>query len=114
MNLQNLATHAQAGRIDALELISLEGGIYLLDIYLQVQRHSLIDARGEVVTRDELSMRIHGEPWDPDSRKVDALVSRLRKKLECDDCDIHRSLSTVHNRGYRFDDSVQIELEGTS
>ena len=74
----------------------------------------LIDARGEVVTRDELSMRIHGEPWDPDSRKVDALVSRLRKKLECDDCGIHRSLSTVHNRGYRFDDSVQIELEGTS
>ena len=72
----------------------------------------LLDARGEVVTRDELSMRIHGEPWDPDSRKVDALVSRLRKKLECDDCGIHRSLSTVHNRGYRFDDSVQIELEG--
>ena len=29
MNLQNLATHAHAGRIDALELISLEGGIYL-------------------------------------------------------------------------------------
>ena len=35
MNLSDLARHANAGRIDALELISLEGGIYILDIYLQ-------------------------------------------------------------------------------
>ncbi|HAJ86778.1 MAG TPA: cation transporter, partial [Pseudomonas sp.] len=28
MNLSDLARHANAGRIDALELISLEGGIY--------------------------------------------------------------------------------------
>jgi hypothetical protein len=48
MYLQDLATHAAAGRIDALELISLEGGIYLLDIYLQGQRHRLIDERGAV------------------------------------------------------------------
>ncbi len=41
MYLQDLATHAVAGRVDALQLISLEGGIYLLDIYLQGQRHSL-------------------------------------------------------------------------
>jgi len=48
MNLQDLANHAAAGRIDALELISLEGGIYLLDIYQQGQRHSLVNDRGEV------------------------------------------------------------------
>ena len=48
MYLHDLATLAAAGRIDALELISLEGGIYLLDIYLQCQRHSLIDERGAV------------------------------------------------------------------
>ncbi|AHY41713.1 DUF6482 family protein [Stutzerimonas decontaminans] len=48
MRLQDLAAHAVAGRVDALELISLEGGIYLLDIYLQGQRHSLIDERGAV------------------------------------------------------------------
>ncbi|MCQ4295605.1 DUF6482 family protein [Pseudomonas stutzeri] len=48
MNLHDLAAHAAAGRIDGLELISLEGGIYLLDIYLQGQRHSLIDERGAV------------------------------------------------------------------
>ncbi len=48
MYLQDLATHAVAGRVDALELISLEGGIYLLDIYLQGQRHGLTDDRGKV------------------------------------------------------------------
>ncbi|PZQ26190.1 MAG: cation transporter, partial [Ectopseudomonas oleovorans] len=30
MNLNDLSTHAQAGRVDELNLISLEGGIYLL------------------------------------------------------------------------------------
>jgi len=48
MNLSDLAWHANAGRIDALELISLEGGIYILDIYLQGQRHALVDERGSV------------------------------------------------------------------
>ena len=48
MNLQDLANHAAAGSIDALELISIEGGIYLLDIYQQGQRHSLLNDRGEV------------------------------------------------------------------
>ncbi|MCF0015241.1 DUF6482 family protein [Pseudomonas stutzeri] len=48
MNLSDLARHANAGRIDALELISLEGGIYILDVYLQGQRHALVDERGSV------------------------------------------------------------------
>ncbi|WP_045159194.1 DUF6482 family protein [Stutzerimonas stutzeri] len=48
MNLSDLARHANVGRIDALELISLEGGIYILDIYLQGQRHALVDERGSV------------------------------------------------------------------
>ncbi|MHC3747455.1 DUF6482 family protein [Stutzerimonas stutzeri] len=48
MNLSDLARHANAGRIDALELISLGGGIYILDIYLQGQRHALVDERGSV------------------------------------------------------------------
>lgn len=48
MNLQDLANHAAAGSIDALELLSLEGGIYLLDIYQQGQRHSLVNDRGDV------------------------------------------------------------------
>lgn len=62
----------------------------------------LIEARGDVVSRETLSMKVHNEPWDPNSRRVDALVSRLRKKLECETCGAHSALSTVHNRGYRF------------
>jgi DNA-binding response OmpR family regulator len=62
----------------------------------------LIEARGDVVSRETLSRRVHDEPWDPNSRRVDALVSRLRKKLECEVCSAHTALSTVHNRGYRF------------
>ncbi|OPG82978.1 cation transporter [Stutzerimonas stutzeri] len=48
MKLSDLARHANAGRIYALELISLEGGIYIFDIYLQGQRHALVDERGSV------------------------------------------------------------------
>jgi DNA-binding response OmpR family regulator len=62
----------------------------------------LLQARGEVVSRETLSLEVHNEQWDPSSRRVDALVSRLRRKLECDACGAQRALSTVHNRGYRF------------
>ena len=62
----------------------------------------LLGARGEVVSREALSLKVHNEQWDPSSRRVDALVSRLRRKLECDTCGAQRALSTVHNRGYRF------------
>lgn len=62
----------------------------------------LLDARGEVVSRETISERVHGERWDPSSRRVDALMSRLRRKLECDRCGAQRALSTVHNHGYRL------------
>ena len=48
MNLLDLSTHAQAGRIAALDLISLEGGIYVLEALLDGRRHSLRDAGGRV------------------------------------------------------------------
>ena len=32
MNYQEFIDHAQAGRVDELNLISIEGGIYLLDV----------------------------------------------------------------------------------
>ena len=62
----------------------------------------LLDAHGDVVSRETLSLQVHGEQWNPSSRRVDALVSRLRRKLECEECGAQRGLSTVHNRGYRF------------
>lgn len=62
----------------------------------------LVEARGKVVSRETLSVHVHNESWDPNSRRVDALVSRLRRKLECELCGAQDALSTVHNRGYRF------------
>lgn len=48
MNLHDLSSHARAGHIEALELISIEGGIYLLDIYQAGQRHCLRDEQGRI------------------------------------------------------------------
>ena len=62
----------------------------------------LIDADGEALGRDELCQQVYGENWDPASRRVDALISRLRRKLDCSECGAHRGLSTVHNQGYRL------------
>ncbi len=69
----------------------------------------LLEGGSRVVTRDEISRTIYGEPWDPASRRVDALIARLRGKLHCELCDVHRGLTTVHNAGYRFDGSVLAE-----
>lgn len=66
----------------------------------------LLDSTSRPVSRDELSRAIYGEPWDPDSRRVDALIARLRGKLHCERCGVQRGLTTVHNVGYRFDGSI--------
>ncbi|VXD04987.1 conserved hypothetical protein [Pseudomonas sp. 8Z] len=46
MNLSDLAIHAQAGRIDELNLISLEGGIYLLEARMDGRAYPLHDEHG--------------------------------------------------------------------
>ncbi|MDH0747908.1 DUF6482 family protein [Pseudomonas sp. GD03842] len=49
MNLQELTDHASAGRIDELNLISIEGGIYLLEARMHGAAHPLIDAQGNTL-----------------------------------------------------------------
>jgi len=67
----------------------------------------LLAANGQPVTRETLSRQIYDESWDPESRRVDALMSRLRRKLSCELCDAQRALNTVHNVGYRFDGGIR-------
>ena len=62
----------------------------------------LAEADGEPLDRESLCRQVYGEAWDPNSRRVDALISRVRRKLECNRCGAHRGLSTVHNLGYRL------------
>ena len=49
MNLHDLSIHAQAGRIDELNLISLEGGIYLLEAQMDGRSHPILDPRGSTL-----------------------------------------------------------------
>lgn len=50
MNLHDLSIHAQAGRIDELNLISLEGGIYLLEAQMDGCSHPILDPRGSTLS----------------------------------------------------------------
>ncbi|MPQ67863.1 MULTISPECIES: DUF6482 family protein [Pseudomonas] len=49
MNLQTLSEWAAEGRVQELELLSLEGGFYLLRARLEQGMRTLLDARGEVL-----------------------------------------------------------------
>lgn len=49
MNLQQLTAHAHAGQLDDLALISIEGGIYLLQASLQGKPCLLKDANDKVL-----------------------------------------------------------------
>ena len=49
MNLQELSAFAHAGRVDELNLISMEGGIYLLEARLQGVSYPLNDVNGKTL-----------------------------------------------------------------
>ncbi len=49
MKLQELLVRAQAGQVDSLELISLEGGTYVLEAVTGSHRVSVKDANGVVL-----------------------------------------------------------------
>ncbi|WP_397451304.1 DUF6482 family protein [Pseudomonas sp. NA-150] len=49
MNLQELTAFAHAGRVDELNLISMEGGIYLLEARVRGMAHPLNDFNGKTI-----------------------------------------------------------------
>ncbi|MGA8133614.1 MULTISPECIES: DUF6482 family protein [Pseudomonas] len=55
MNLQTLSEWAAEGRVQELELLSLEGGFYLLRARLEQGMRTLLDARGEVLRLRSMS-----------------------------------------------------------
>ncbi len=50
MNLQELNAYAVAGKVDELNLISMEGGIYLLEARMHGAAHPLSDPNGKTMT----------------------------------------------------------------
>ena len=61
----------------------------------------LIEARGEVVSRDELLQEVWGYSASSMTRTVDVHIAWLRQKVEDDPSD-PRFILTVHGQGYRF------------
>jgi len=49
MNLHELNAYAVAGKVDELNLISMEGGIYLLEARIHGAAHPLDDAHGQTL-----------------------------------------------------------------
>ena len=62
----------------------------------------LVRNRGRVVSRGQLIERIWGENFDGDPKRADAIINRLRAKLEADAA-VPRHLLTVRGLGYRFE-----------
>jgi DNA-binding response OmpR family regulator len=60
----------------------------------------LIQAGTKIVSREDLLSVMSRKPQDSDLRSVDALVSRLRRKLE--DGDAERLIVTAPGFGYRL------------
>ncbi|NNF06916.1 MAG: response regulator transcription factor [Candidatus Eisenbacteria bacterium] len=76
---------------EAIELTTLEFDL----LYFLVQRP------GRVYTRDALLEQVWGEDRIVDTRSIDSLISRLRRKLE-KDTSHPRYIQTVWGAGYRF------------
>lgn len=62
----------------------------------------LIRNHSQVVTRDQLIERIWGEHYSGEPKRMDAIVKRLRDKVEPDPGE-PRHLLTIRGVGYRFD-----------
>lgn len=68
MNLHQLTELAQAGQIDELRLVSLEGGIYVLQAHLGANLHGVVDAQGaglRVRSTSHVRQLLHGLPVLP-------------------------------------------------
>jgi two-component system OmpR family response regulator len=65
-----------------------------------------IQKPGRVLSRDELMDLLKGHDWTPMDRSIDALVARLRKKLE-PDTERPQLVKTVRGIGYVFAGNVK-------
>lgn len=108
------------GDEDQLEAVRPVVGCWYLDVAMaSIQDHetgelrqlsqpelrallTLLDCRGTTVSRDDLSRQVFGVDWDPRSRRLDALMARLRRKLACERHE-HDYVRTDFGRGYRLE-----------
>jgi DNA-binding response OmpR family regulator len=67
--------------------------------------HFLATRPGRVFTRDDLLHHVWGDDRVVDSRSIDSLISRLRRRIETDPAH-PRYVQTVWGAGYRFAEAV--------
>nr|WP_321457055.1 response regulator transcription factor [uncultured Cohaesibacter sp.] len=72
----------------------------------------LVHASPNPVSRDELAQQLIGHDIEPGDRRIDILVSRLRKKLTDVD-DKAQYIRTVRNQGYKFCSEIKTS-DGTT
>ncbi len=105
MNMQDLAGRVQAGHIDALHLVSLEGGIYVLEAQMGDRAYPVEDDLGQPVSLRSVEHarqvlrgldRVPVELSAPMSmtRCVDSWPSRVRLSAGCR----RRSARVEHKR----------------
>ena len=63
--------------------------------------HTLLSAVGRVVTREDISQRVLGRPFDPFDRSIDVHIGKVRRKLADDAADEER-IKTVRGVGYIY------------
>jgi len=63
--------------------------------------HTLLSAAGRVVTREDISQRVLGRPFDPFDRSIDVHIGKVRRKLQDDAGDDER-IKTVRGVGYIY------------
>lgn len=63
---------------------------------------TLLDAKGRVVSRDELYLKAFGRPHKEGEKVLETYISRLRSKLGQLQCDAENTIQTARGAGYRM------------
>lgn len=85
---------------ERLKIRGPRGWVTLTPLEFKLALH-LVNAKGAIVSRDELLREVWGFRFLPKTRTVDYFMGRLRKQLEVDP-DHPRHFLTVRGAGYRF------------
>lgn len=85
---------------DRRELWRADGRTCLLTTAEFELLRTLVDRRGQAVSRQELMLAVFRRPWKADDRAVDTVVRKLRRKISGDHGD--GGIKTVRPTGYVF------------
>lgn len=65
MNLHELSARSRAGDVSAVDLVCLEGGLYVLEVKIGARTHPLLDATGQPLhlrSLEHARQVLHGLP----------------------------------------------------